>query len=177
MPRITGLLATIALVSMVGALAGCTAGAQSAPAVTHTVGSSGGGHSSAEATPEPTPDASDEAPRDMKAGDCLNKIAVDELGLPIPEYLDCAEPHMFEVTAIVETSKAGASFDFDPMDRARKDRCRSEYESYTGRNSRDTGNAFGWDQPTKEAWDAGVTSYPCYATAPGFGDLTGSVAR
>nr|WP_236683580.1 septum formation family protein [Demequina aurantiaca] len=112
----------------------------------------------------------------MEVGDCLNKVAVDELGLPVPEYIDCAKPHMFEVTAIVDVAKGEAAFNFEAIDDARKARCRAEYESYTGRDSREAGNAFGWDQLTEVAWDAGATAYPCYATAPGFADLVGSVA-
>lgn len=113
----------------------------------------------------------------MEVGDCLNKVGVDDLGLPIPQYLDCAQPHMFEVTAIVTIANTSADFAFEALDDARKARCRGEYESYTGRSTRDVGNAFGWDQPTEAAWKAGVDSYPCYATAPLFGDLTGSLAR
>lgn len=131
----------------------------------------------ASASSQPSPSATEQERRAMQVGDCLNKVDVDELGLPIPEFLDCAEPHMFEVTAIVTTSKAGATYDFDAIDEARKAQCRAAYESYTGRDPRDMGNAFGWDQLTEEAWGAGATDYPCYATAPGFADLTGSVAR
>lgn len=125
----------------------------------------------------PWPSATDEPPRAMEVGDCLNKIAVDDLGLPIPEYIDCAEPHMFEVTALVKASKGDAAYNGDAISDARRDRCRTEYESYTGRIARAQGNAFGWDQLSEAARDAGEVDFVCYATAPGFNELTGSVAR
>lgn len=125
-----------------------------------------------ESTPEPT-----ESPRPMEVGDCLNKVDVDELGLPIPEYIDCAEPHMFEVTAVYRAPHTGTPFDFEAFDDARKAECRKAYETYTGRDSKDIGNAFGWDQPQEAAYAAGEYTVVCYATAPNFDDLVGSVRR
>ncbi|WP_236685778.1 septum formation family protein [Demequina oxidasica] len=170
-------------------LAGCAPTASGPDlALSHTVG---GEASAGDSTPPveastvrpeppasepPVPHASVDAPRAMEVGDCLNKVAVDELGLPIPQYIDCDQPHMFEVTAVVDAVSEVSAFNFEAIDDARKAHCRNEYESYTGRDSRDMGNAFGWDQLSERAWDAGETSYSCYATAPGFGDLTGSVA-
>lgn len=182
----------LATISAIGALAiaaltGCAADPVGAvPVNTVTIGGSSPVTPVEDVAPQatasaadvsPSPSAPDEAPRAMQVGDCLNKIAVDDLGLPMPEFIDCADPHMFEVTAIVEASKAGATYNSDVIDDARKARCRAEYESYTGRDARAMGNAFGWDQLSEEAWDAGVTGFPCYATAPGFANLTGSVAR
>lgn len=130
---------------------------------------------SASASSDPSEGATPSAepkpkPRPMEVGDCLEKVGEDELGLPIPEYVDCSEPHTFEVTAVIEPDLIPVSWDFDAMMDSRKAECKRQYTAYTGRaigkGSGNLDSAFGWDQPSEAAFEAGVHTIVCYASRP-----------
>lgn len=168
--RRRGILAAMLAVALTGCTGGVVDdGSADQGTVADSPGVSGAATPDASQTPAPT------APEDIKpmeVGDCLNKVGLDELGLPIPEYIDCDEPHMFEVTAIYQDAFAPGTWDFEALKDARRDECERHYTAYTGlatgKGSGNTDSAWAFDEPSQAAYDAGVYTVVCYASWPWF---------
>lgn len=164
----------IIAVVLAAALSGCLGGAvqEDASPDSGDANSPGVGDAATPAASQTPAPAAPEDIKPMEVGDCLNKVGLDEWGLPIPEYIDCDEPHMFEVTAIYEDAYVPGSWDFEALKDARRDECERRYTAYTGlatgKGSGNTDSAWAFDEPSQAAYDAGIYTVVCYASWPWF---------
>lgn len=89
---------------------------------------------------------------------------------------DCNEPHLAEVSAVVELSSDRDFPGYDELDGLGDDRCRSALHDYVGRSYLLSKFEYGWFTPDEAEWRGGERRIVCVIT-PGESDdeLNGSV--
>jgi hypothetical protein len=117
-----------------------------------------------------------DAPRDPRVGDCANDTTSAQAGGT--DAIDCAEPHRYEVYAVLTHSEArGAAYPGDQaVQKDERKRCGDAFTDFVDVGPDDSPTLkFVWAGPNQETWNDGERNFQCVLLARSEEMLTGSM--